>query len=380
MLRLTVQCIIFILLACCFGYLFGRSHHSSRTDSNEIVLSGPKNVVMDKYLTPVALEDFRKQVRGARNYLDIFRVFLKNKKASDKTIYDILEGQSILSNIHRRDYDDNNYNDDYSYVLDYRDEGYDHDSASQAYLHFNEVFQSEVGQCKDPRPEIVHVPSSGREIYFPDYTMVHRCKDESGCCWDEKQECGVKSFNIITRPFLVFHIQPDGNVQPEGQTFTTKFFKNHTECECKHLKSLPKCEKQCPFPFKKQRPGVECICECEEDTPACIEIKEGRQSLSEEAFECVKQDKCLKPQCQEGEFVMEKGYCPGVTHSQLSYFLTNGKSNNVNRIRESTAIQKHETQRNEDEDTEQHRKHRHHHGKNGSRRGKKHKNKHGVKK
>ncbi|KAJ8297445.1 hypothetical protein KUTeg_023976 [Tegillarca granosa] len=286
--------------------------------------------VKDKYLTPVALEDFRKQVRGARNYLDIFRVFLKNKKASDKTIYDILEGQSILSNIHRRDYDDNNYNDDYSYVLDYRDEGYDHDSASQAYLHFNEV-----GQCKDPRPEIVHVPSSGREIYFPDYTMVHRCKDESGCCWDEKQECGVKSFNIITRPFLVFHIQPDGNVQPEGQTFTTKFFKNHTECECKHLKSLPK---------------------------------------------CVKQDKCLKPQCQEGEFVMEKGYCPGVTHSQLSYFLTNGKSNNVNRIRESTAIQKHETQRNEDEDTEQHRKHRHHHGKNGSRRGKKHKNKHGVKK
>lgn len=375
MLRLAVQCVIFILLACCFGYLFGRSHHPSRTDSTDIVLSEAKNVIMKQYLTPVSLEDFRKQVRGARSYFDIFRVFFKNKKASDKTIYDILEGQSILNSNHRRDFDyDPNEEEDYSYVLDYRDEGYDHDSASQAYLHFDEVFQSEVGQCRDPRPEIVHVPSSGREMYFPDYTMVHRCKDVSGCCWNEKQECGVKSFNIITRPFLVFHIHPDGYVIPEGQTFTTKVFKNHTECECKHLKPLPSCERQCPFPFKKQRPGADCICECDEDTPACIEIKEGRQSLSEEDFECVKQGRCMKPQCQEGEFVMEKGYCPGVTHSQLSYYLTHGK----NRIKESPENQRDEAHRNEN--TEQSRKHRHHHGENGHRRGKKHKNKHRVKK
>ncbi|KAJ8297444.1 hypothetical protein KUTeg_023975 [Tegillarca granosa] len=70
-----------ITKTCCFGYLFGRSHHSSRTDSNEIVLSGPKNVVMVKFMLTNQiqsdLQSFRKVNIVTTRVLTVFMLAYK---------------------------------------------------------------------------------------------------------------------------------------------------------------------------------------------------------------------------------------------------------------------------------------------------------------
>ena len=57
MTRTIAKCIVFIVLASCFGYLFGKSASPSRSETNNIHLGGPNHIYMvrqyHKFLTSV---------------------------------------------------------------------------------------------------------------------------------------------------------------------------------------------------------------------------------------------------------------------------------------------------------------------------------------
>lgn len=70
-------------------------------------------------------------------------------------------------------------------------------------MHYLAVKEHPLGSCNDPTPELHHIPPEGNKLYFPEYTILHVCRNVSGCCWNPSQECGEKDIEIITKPFIV---------------------------------------------------------------------------------------------------------------------------------------------------------------------------------
>ncbi|CAC5371695.1 unnamed protein product [Mytilus coruscus] len=329
MFRTLGHCVLFVLFVfTCFGILYGNSTRQNKTligeGENEIELGGPSKFQVESHLSRgVSLEQFRTLSRKAKSFRDIYRMFIQKKNVTDDQIDKILTTRTFKGTIRKKEI---NYDYDYDDPVNPIDADVQR-VADEAFLHYLAVKEHPLGSCNDPTPELHHIPPEGNKLYFPEYTILHVCRNVSGCCWNPSQECGEKDIEIITKSFIVAEIQHsykgDEVYIPDSNKVEVKFFKNVTRCGCKDLKPLPKCDKHCPFPFTKKRPGVECVCDCNDDTLQCLKIKFGIDPLSSGDFECVKSGRCMKPLCNSGTFDMRKGYCEGtpnpMLHVHLSY-------------------------------------------------------------
>lgn len=75
--------------------------------------------------------------------------------------------------------------------------------AEQATQHYEQVLYHPYSSCQDPQPEVIYIPPEGHIKYIPEYTILHRCRNTTGCCWDKSQTCTVKTLQIVTRTFFV---------------------------------------------------------------------------------------------------------------------------------------------------------------------------------
>jgi len=75
--------------------------------------------------------------------------------------------------------------------------------ADEAYEHYLAVKDHPLGRCYEPTPELRHIPPEGNKLYFPEYTILHVCRNVSGCCWNPMQECAEKDIEIVSKSFIV---------------------------------------------------------------------------------------------------------------------------------------------------------------------------------
>ncbi|XP_071127181.1 uncharacterized protein [Mytilus edulis] len=332
MFRTLGHCVLFVLFVfTCFGILYGNSTRQNKTfiseGENKIELGGPSKFQVENYLSRgVSLEQFRTLSRKAKSFRDIYRMFIQKKNVTDDQIDKILTTRTLKGTIRKKEiyYDDTIYDEANPIDPDIQR------VADEAFLHYLAVKEHPLGSCHDPTPELHHIPPEGNKLFFPEYTILHVCRNVSGCCWNPSQECGEKDIEIITKPFIVAEIQhsqrgDEVNI-PDSNKVEVKFFKNVTRCGCKDLTPLPKCDKHCPFPFIKTRPGLECVCDCNDDTLQCLKIKFGIDPLNGEDFDCVKSGRCMKPLCDSGSFDMRKGYCEGTPNARLHVHLSYRRS------------------------------------------------------
>lgn len=314
--------ILFVLFSC-LGLLYSASTKETKDlIDNQIELGGPNNFhAGNKLSRRVSLEEFRALSRNAKSYRDIYRIFLKNKQVSDAEIDKFLTLKSFKEGIKKKERDYDEYNDEEgAYYTDDIEK-----VAEEAYSHYLNVKEHPLGSCSEPTPELHHIPPEGNKLFFPEYTILHHCRNERGCCWNSAKECAEKEIQIIAQSFLVYELdhQTSGDEVyiPEANKVDIKFFKNVTKCECKDLKMLPRCDKECPFPFVKKRQHTECVCDCRDHNSLnCLEIKYGIKQLPNKDIRCIKDGRCMKPKCDTGEIVMEKGYCPGAPNAKLRLY------------------------------------------------------------
>lgn len=78
----------------------------------------------------------------------------------------------------------------------------------KAYDHWEEMNESQLRECKDPKPEITYVRNvqPKNRLYFPGCTVIHRCRNVSGCCGNASMECAPKTIQVITKSFFVSRV------------------------------------------------------------------------------------------------------------------------------------------------------------------------------
>ncbi|KAK3099829.1 hypothetical protein FSP39_010411 [Pinctada imbricata] len=271
--------------------------------------------------SPVSPKEFRKQAKDAHGFFNILRIFMKDKDVTDRQIEDLLLRKKLADldqeTIVKKEYV---MEDDYDpYTEDPQDRW------TKAADHLEEVHSSPLASCRLPKPELVYVPSEGNKIFTPEYTILHRCRNTTGCCWNRSQTCVAKRIQVVEKYFIVLTTAAGGQI-PHDDMVETKLFLNHTECECQDLTPLPGCDQRCPHPFKKQRRSEHCTCECEDDSLSCLQIKFGLSALDADEFQCIKDGQCMTPECDSGDFDMRKGYCPG-TQNRPNVLLMRDKRN-----------------------------------------------------
>lgn len=57
--------------------------------------------------------------------------------------------------------------------------------------------------CKWPKPKVVPVQTDPSKIYTPHCTILHRCGDDTGCCYTQTKICVPKSTEPIDLYFQV---------------------------------------------------------------------------------------------------------------------------------------------------------------------------------
>jgi hypothetical protein len=74
----------------------------------------------------------------------------------------------------------------------------------EAYYHIAEMSSSPHTVCKEPKPTVVYVedPLKQNRQFYPECTVVYRCRSDSACC-GRHAECGPKAEQEIFRSFLV---------------------------------------------------------------------------------------------------------------------------------------------------------------------------------
>lgn len=310
MVRLIGKLFVIFIFMCLLGFIFGRSSSTIVSDSEKIHLGEEAKLTMHK-IQPVKMRVFHQHVKNVskhhlHDYHDLLRIFFKNPHVSDKEIDLFLQRKTLEDILPDEDYSKR----DYSYL---NDESYfmpdPLDLADQATQHYAHVLEHPYSSCHEPKPEVIYIPPEGHKKYIPEYTILHRCRNTTGCCWDKSQTCTVKNLEIVTRTFFVVNMLSDDTILPNDAE--QLYMENHTSCHCQLLNPQPGCDQQCPSPFRKVRTGDTCACDCPRDRLHCLEIKWGIEALDTEGFNCVKENRCMKPKCQEGEFDMRKGFCPG---------------------------------------------------------------------
>ncbi|XP_029644105.1 platelet-derived growth factor subunit A isoform X1 [Octopus sinensis] len=253
-------------------------------------------------LSSILISEFRKAIKTTHTARELIRLFA-GKDATREQIDRIL-GYEL-----ERTYSDRGR---FPRMMS----GYDDviSGLDKALSHVQEMTSSPLHRCKHPRPEIVYIQDNEAKnrVYFPSCTVIHRCRNVTGCCSNASAVCGPKRVKIISKYFVVLDLT---DKKPETANLNSKMvevrkFMNHTECECKEIIKLPGCRKECPHPFQKVRNGLECVCDCRNDQRNCLLIKDGMKPLNEHSLVCIKRRQCQRPNCRYGYFDVNTGYCP----------------------------------------------------------------------
>nr|XP_022322876.1 uncharacterized protein LOC111124316 [Crassostrea virginica] len=301
MVRLIGKLFVIFIFMCLLGFIFGRSSSTIVSDSEKIHLGEEAKLTMHK-IQPVKMRVFHQHVKNVskhhlHDYHDLLRIFFKNPHVSDKEIDLFLQRKTLEDILPDEDYSKR----DYSYL---NDESYfmpdPLDLADQATQHYAHVLEHPYSSCHEPKPEVIYIPPEGHKKYIPEYTILHRCRNTTGCCWDKSQTCTVKNLEIVTRTFFVVNMLSDDTILPNDAE--QLYMENHTSCHCQLLN-----------PHRVVISSVQVHSErFEPETLVhAIALVTDCTVLRLNGEYCVKENRCMKPKCQEGEFDMRKGFCPG---------------------------------------------------------------------
>lgn len=269
-------------------------------------------------LRAVPFSDFKRAMRSTYNATQFLRIFA-GKEATVEQL-DMLLGNRRFHESERPHSDNTpgrnvreNGDDDGEFVMSSRSTETVIDKALE---HVHEMMRSPLNECKYPQPEIVYVQDNEAKnrVYFPSCTVLHRCRNVTGCCKNTSSVCGPRRVQIISKYFVVLDF---ASKNPTTTRLNTKMvevrqFMNHTECECKEIIGLPGCRQSCPSPFKKTRVGLKCECECTKHHQNCLLIKDGLKPLHERSLVCIKNRDCQRPNCRYGFFNVNTGFCPRI--------------------------------------------------------------------
>ncbi|XP_033743611.1 uncharacterized protein LOC117329668 [Pecten maximus] len=328
MFRTLGRMLFLCVLVTCFVYIVGLKKAKLPPDSGNsedgdrpasVRLGGPDRLLLEPNIyKPIALEEFERNILDLRTHYDVIRMFLVNRSLSDDAITKLIdkeENSDVIDDVgsQKRDYD--YYNDEW----DYNDE--ERVVMQKALDHYEEIKTGPLGECSQPRPEIVRVrdfTGDAHKMYIPKFTVIHKCRNVTGCCWFDSQECRPLNVQIVWKPFItVNYNMDDDTVEKSTDSVEWVLFENHTHCSCQNLNPLPECTARCPHPFFMSRPHQECICDCKKNSIHCNKIKYGMAPLKHREFECVKRNECMQPSCAGGRFDMRKGFCEGVENNDL---------------------------------------------------------------
>ncbi|KAK3597506.1 hypothetical protein CHS0354_041927 [Potamilus streckersoni] len=315
MTRFFCHCVLVILLTSCAGIYINNSANTHTKETSVIYKQPPYQpeesipIIRDIPFRSISLENFKMHLKTTRNPYDLLRIFFEDSNLSDFTIENVMKMKSkrVYSSKSRRNFADYEYD-------EFEEGSFNTETLNLALKHINEIQTNPDAQCRDPRPEVVSVVGTGSTLryYVPECTVIHRCRNTSGCC-GPNMVCAPKMLQIVEKPFMVLEINKDG-VRPEKnkQFLVYETFVNHTECECRQLEGHPACDKKCPRQFTMSRPHSHCECTCLPDNNNCLDIYKGRIPLDEKSLECIKSGDCLEPQCHTGKFNVRNGFCTTV--------------------------------------------------------------------
>ncbi|XP_076446700.1 uncharacterized protein LOC143284026 isoform X2 [Babylonia areolata] len=226
---------------------------------------------------------------------------------------------------HMHDEDDYSEGEEVDEEMDYYNDAAHPDAILEeleaAVHHIVEMVDNPQALCRDPRPQVICVqdPKKLNRQMYPACTIVHRCRNDSGCC-ERNHECGPIKEQVFFRTFLAIVVNTTSlTVQPDATERIA--FVNHTECQCLEKPQLPDCNETCPGVFRMHRYGSDCVCDCHsyggERFPQCDDIKDGLTPLSDNDLVCIKSGKCGRPRCTHGQFDVSSGFCPLIEHLSL---------------------------------------------------------------
>ncbi|KAL5011378.1 hypothetical protein ScPMuIL_009929 [Solemya velum] len=303
MVRVRRGILLLVLIAGCGAFLITQDR-SGDIGHQEISHLLQAEFQKDVKLQAVSKYEFERQLAHAKGFRDVFKIFLSDKNLSNSEVDSILRSRTLDSYLSRMTREDQYYNDE--------GDRFDEILAEQAFANYREMEDHPMGSCHYPQPEIVQVRAPGKQ-YLPSCTILHRCRNVSGCCGDDAFECAVDSIEIVEKAFMVIGFEEDAMTMTEDSV-ESKSFINHTRCKCIEKKGLERCDKKCPHPYDLTRAGTRCHCECPLDNIRCKKILSGRKHLHERELQCIKEKKCYLPTCDYGDFDVKTGYCPKIRH------------------------------------------------------------------
>ncbi|KAH3841895.1 uncharacterized protein LOC127875882 [Dreissena polymorpha] len=266
-------------------------------------------VILDKPFRSVSVSDFQSHLSRSKSVADMLKIFFDDPNLTEEQVRQIMFMKS-----HQGLYASNG---ETSSRRGHMMSDLGSNNMDEAFKHYREVEASPAAGC-EPKPEVErmddHQHELGPRTFLPSCTIVHRCRNTTSCC-PKGFECVPKKENgiqIIDRYFMVLEAVPGSDrMKPASKDFIyAKSYQNHTACECVKVEFTSNCAKFCPHSFKKERPGRDCICDCRHQHRKCQKIMHGQQALDEEDLVCIKEGKCIVPECYAGEFNVANGFCP----------------------------------------------------------------------
>ncbi|XP_052276584.1 uncharacterized protein LOC127875883 isoform X1 [Dreissena polymorpha] len=266
-------------------------------------------VILDKPFRSVSISDFQSHLARSKSVADMLKIFFDDPNLTEEQVRQIMFMKS-----HQGLYAPNG---ETSSQRGHMMSDLGSNNMDEAFKHYREVEASPVAGC-EPKPEVErmddHQHELGPRTFLPSCTIVYRCRNTTSCC-PKGFECVPKKENgiqIIDRYFMVLEAVPGSDrMKPASKDFIyAKSYQNHTACECVKVEFTSNCAKFCPHSFKKERPGRDCICDCRHQHRKCQRIMHGHQALDEEDLVCIKEGKCIIPECYAGEFNVANGFCP----------------------------------------------------------------------
>jgi hypothetical protein len=120
-----------------------------------------------------------------------------------------------------------------SYSSDQESSSSFEDRAQSAFEHGVKV--REEASCKYGRPQVIYVNSTDpSKVYLPRGTILHRCNDNTGCCFHaiEMRAVQLYFFTITLNTNNKHRLHRNKRKQHE-QKIEKLIFNNHTRCACR---------------------------------------------------------------------------------------------------------------------------------------------------
>lgn len=74
-------------------------------------------------------------------------------------------------------------------------------STDLASVHATKMYSE--AKCKWPKPKVIAVQNDPDKLYTPHCTVLHRCGEDSGCCFTDTRTCAVKFYEHVDLYFYV---------------------------------------------------------------------------------------------------------------------------------------------------------------------------------